>query len=96
MTMHCLHAQAGICLVLLIRQILKTKLNLLKLAPRIFKQLLDKIFVIYTGCIKKMSLTQNRFRVEYLQNYDYQQQPTANIGLQVHISVNFVFIRSIL
>ena len=35
-------------------------------------------------------------KLVYLQNYGYQQQPTANIGLQVCISVNFVFICSIL
>ena len=34
-----------------------------------------------------MSQIQNRFQVEYLLNYGYQQQPTANIGH--HAGVHF-------
>ena len=49
-----------------------------------------------TGCIKKCPEYKIASKLVYLQNYGYQQQPTANIGLQVCISVNFVFICSIL
>ena len=35
-------------------------------------------------------------KLDYLQNNGYQQQPAANIGQQMCISVNFVFICSIL
>ena len=34
----------------------------------------------YTGCIKKMSQIQNRFKIGYLQNNGCQQQPAAYIG----------------
>ena len=43
-----------------------------------------------------MSQIQNRFKIGYLRNNGYQQQPLANIGHQMCISVNFVFICSIL
>ena len=46
--------------------------------------------------VKKMSQIQNRFKIGYLQNDGYQQQPAANIGHQTCIWVNFVFICSIL
>ena len=46
----------------------------------------------YTGCIKMSRIYKIASKLVYLQNYGYQQQPTANIGLQVCISVNFVFI----
>ena len=47
------------------------------------------------GCIKKCPEYKIASKLVYLQNYGYQQQPTANIGLQVCISVNFVFICSV-
>ena len=50
----------------------------------------------YTGLIKKMFQIQNRFKIGYLQNNGYQQQPVAYIRQQMCISVNFVFICSIL
>ena len=39
-----------------------------------------------------MSQIQNRFKVEFCKITDNQQQPTANIGHRMCISVNFVFI----
>ena len=43
-----------------------------------------------------MSQIQNRFKIGYLHNNGYQRQPAANIGHQMCISVNFVFMCSIL
>ena len=55
------------------------------------------VAIYYTGCIKKKCPEYKiASKLVYLPNYGYQQQPMANIGLQVCISVNFVFICSIL
>ena len=46
------------------------------------------------GVLKKCPEYKIASKLVYLQNYGYQQQPTATIALQVRISVNFVFICS--
>ena len=48
------------------------------------------------GVSKKNVPNTKSLLIRYLQSYGYQQQPKANIGHQVCISVNFLFICSIL
>ena len=49
----------------------------------------------YTGCIKKCPKNKIASKLDICKIMDNQQQPTANIGHWVCISVNFVFISSI-
>ena len=57
--------------------------------------LLSQKIRLYTGCIKKCPKYKIASKLDICKITDNQQQPTANIGHWVCISVNFVFISSI-